>query len=478
MTKWHTIPFILLLFTLSILTTACDSGSSGTTDGDLDCEADTVTDGDHENEIELDDDVSEVSEDLENSETEEEPEEDAEQELVCNNPVPARELAYQPDEAFDFGPYLMQPMQTSIIVKWHTTEDADGTVYYGTTEELGLSASQNGTSTIHEVSLENLEPDTRYYYKVTSGGVTGNVHHFYTAPDPEQGFSAVMWGDSQSNPETFAKLVEHMAGLKPYLALGVGDHVSEGDEFYQWKERLFGPARGMFHEVGFYAAIGNHARNSQNWYDLMSFPHPEENPQHESFYSFTYGNAFFLVIDTDKPYFPFGDIDTEISQFVHEQVASPEAKAAKWRFAISHVPGYAEAWGDSVCESYGGDYAIRNWLYTLLNENNFHAHFAGHMHGYERGQSGNLFTFITGGGGGGLDAWCVDLPEVSVAQYIHHHLYLEIGCDTVKISAYDLEGNKFDWLEINQNYGEIVDEGPIENLPDPDVDPNSPTLNE
>ena len=409
-------------------------------------------------------------------ESESEREEEAELIYTCNDPVEARELPYLADETFDLGPYLMQPLQNSIVVMWRTVDEEDGSVLYGLDDNTNLSVSQEGLSNIHEIKLEGLTANTRYSYQVKSGERTSALHHFYTAPDPGQGFSITIWGDSQSNPHIFSQHVDHMAGLKPYFALGVGDHVSEGDEFYQWKERLFGPARGLFHEVAFYAAIGNHARNSQNLYDLYSFPHPEDNPQHESFYSFTYGNAFFLVIDTDKPYFPIGDLDTEISAFVHEQVASPEARRARWRFALGHEPGYAEAWGEGECD-YAGALPVRGWLLPLLSDNNFHAYFAGHMHGYERGQNGNLMTLTTGGGGGGLDDWCKDLPEISVVHYVHHHLQMEVGCDTVKISAYDLEGVKFDWLEINaDNYGQIIDEGPMDNLPDPPVNPDSPTL--
>jgi|GEM_PF-1169001 len=473
MKYWQTTLMILLSITLLILSTACDSSNENVqTDGDTETDAEIQLDGDADDDLE-----TELDSDFETDTDSEVELEAEEQEPVCIAPVQIRELDNNPDMTFDFGPYLMQPQQNSIIVMWHTLESYDGTVLYGVGDELDQSVSQDGASTIHEIKLENLEPDTRYSYKVRSAHKTSDVHHFHTAPGAEQGFNIVMWGDSQDNPHIFAKLVDHMVTMNPHFALGMGDHVSEGGEWPQWKERLFDPARAMLHEVGFYAAIGNHARNHQNWYDLMSFPHPEDNPQHESFYSFTYGNAFFLVIDTDKPYFSIAGIDTEISAFINEQVKSPEAQAATWRFAVSHVPGYAEAWGDAECESYGGDLAIREWLYDLLNENKFHAHFSGHMHGYERGQSGNLMTIINGGGGGGLDSWCVDLPQVSVVNYEHHHLYMEVGCDTVKISAYHMDGQKFDWLEINaDDYGTIVDEGPIDDLPDPPVDPNSPTL--
>ncbi len=445
--------FLVFLLTTLLLSSSCNSDDSS-----------TENQGDQDTELSADDDT----------------EAEAEAVVNCNFPVEVRTLEYSPDETFQHGPYLMQPLQTSIIVMWRTEEEEDGTVLYGLGDTLDLSASQQGdASNMHEILLEGLEPNTRYNYKVQSGERSSEVHHFTTAPDSDQGFNITLWGDSQDNPHIFAQLADHMATLNPNFVLGLGDYVSEGPTFSLWKERLFDPARGLFHEVAFYGAIGNHERNHHNWYDFVAYPHPKDNPAHESFYSFTYGNAFFLVFDTDKPYFPIFETDMEISAFIKEQVASPEAQAAKWRFALAHVPGYAEAWGDAECESYGGDLPIREWLFPLLNEYKFHAYFSGHMHGYERGQSDNLVTVISGGGGGGLDAWCVDLPQVSVAQYVHHHLHMEVGCNTVRITAYDLDGEKFDWVEItDEEYGKITDEGPIDDLPPPTVDPNSPTLND
>lgn len=472
----------VLVLLLALSGFACDSGNSKGeegplpdgdtgTDGDTDADGDGETDGDSQTDGDTDEDGDTGTD--EDGDTEEDAEPDVP--LGCREPVVSRELRYQPDETFDLGPYLMQPQPTGIVVMWRTEEELDGTVLYGLGETLDQSVSQEGLSHIHEIRLEGLLPDTRYRYQVKSGGLLSDVHHFTTAPDPDQGFTVVIWGDSQGEPAVFSQLLDHMVTLNPYFALGLGDHNSEGPEFELWKHHLFGPARGLFHEVAFYAAIGNHARNHQNWYDLMSFPHPEDDPTHESFYSFTYGNAFFLVIDTDKPYFPIGPIQTKISKFVEEQVASPEAQAARWRFAVSHVPGYAEAWGDAQCKAYGGDLAIREWLHPLLNEHGFHAHFSGHMHGYERGQSDRLLTIISGGGGGGLQQWCVDLPEVSVAHYVHHHLHMEVGCDRVRIAAYDLDGVKFDWVELHaDSYGELTDEGPMEGLPDPPIHPDSP----
>ena len=402
---------------------------------------------------------------------------DQEEAVQCISGVAARPLPVAADETFDLGPYLMQPKPDSIVVMWRTLEAADGLVEYGLDEALGSSTGHQDSLLIHEVTLTGLTPDTRYFYRVASAGVTSAMHHFHTAPEAGQPFRIAAWGDNQNGPDVFATVLQGIAGAHPYFLLGVGDHVQDGKDAELWKTQLFGPARALFHEVAFYAAIGNHEKNASHLYDLYSYPHTDDIDNHESFYSFTYGNAFFLVINTNLIFFPVVDYETEISTWLREQVASPEAQNATWRIALAHEPGYAEAWGDGSC-TYEGYLPVREFLMPLLEEHHFHAYLSGHTHGYERGMTGGgMAYFVTGGGGGGLDAWCLDWPTTTVAHYEHHFLSMEFGCDQLAIEALYPDGARFDWLTLSRSdYGQIVDQGPVADLPPPVINSDSPTL--
>jgi len=122
---------------------------------------------------------------------------------------------------------------------------------------------------------------------------------------------------------------------------------------------------------------------------------------------------------------------------------------------------------------------VRNYLLPQLEEAQFHAYLSGHTHNYERGMENGMLHMITGGGSGGLDAWCRDWVQTRVAHHVHHYLSFEAGCDTMRIAAYDLDGTEFDWVTLKADeYGVIVDEGPMENIPDPVINDDSPTLTE
>lgn len=96
------------------------------------------------------------------------------------------------------GPDFMNPLvsnditqvsNNSATVSWSTNEAARGSVYYSTTPLFGgdsesapyeftLSgavASDNGNTTNHSISLNNLSPNTTYYYDIVSIDNYGNV---------------------------------------------------------------------------------------------------------------------------------------------------------------------------------------------------------------------------------------------------------------------------------------------------------------
>lgn len=358
---------------------------------------------------------------------------------------PERPTDYQADMTFPVGPYLMHTTTLSAVVMWESAEVGVGVVEYGTTDALGERALEDRPNLVHELQLSGLEPDTRYAYRVLVGDVISEIHHFATAPPTGSAIRFTVWGDSRTLPENAALVVDSMADFGPYLNVHVGDVVSDGRVREQWAEEYFEPMRALAHEIPSYVAIGNHERDSRNFYEYVSYPHPEDDPQHESYYSFTYGNTFFLIIDTNKIYFPVLEYYPPQAAWIVEQVASPEAQSATWRLAFAHHPAYSEGWSPGDC-SYDGTPLVREHLAPLLAEHDFHVFFAGHTHDYERGIWDGLVHIITGGGGAPLDEWCVDLEQITVYASVFQHMRVEATCDTLRVDAIDVDGNPIDHI--------------------------------
>ncbi|NBS90703.1 hypothetical protein EBS67_12020 [bacterium] len=107
---------------------------------------------------------------------------------------------------FVIAPYLQFPTKSSITIMWETSALASSTVKFGTKLPLEMFATKEGTSLIHEVLLEKLEPATKYFYQVESksdaGGIAlSGVLTFQTAVVDDDPFSFCVIGDTQKNPK-------------------------------------------------------------------------------------------------------------------------------------------------------------------------------------------------------------------------------------------------------------------------------------
>lgn len=81
----------------------------------------------------------------------------------------------------DVGPYVQFTGPYTAVVRWDTPEARDSIVEYGTTDSLGLRVGDSSPTTAHEMTLNNLQYKTEYYYRVgCSGGATTVFTDVYT----------------------------------------------------------------------------------------------------------------------------------------------------------------------------------------------------------------------------------------------------------------------------------------------------------
>lgn len=64
--------------------------------------------------------------------------------------------------------------EDSITIEWQTNHDADSLVEYGKNIKLNKDKRDKRYEQKHKTVLENLDPDTRYYFKITSEDPLGN----------------------------------------------------------------------------------------------------------------------------------------------------------------------------------------------------------------------------------------------------------------------------------------------------------------
>ena len=189
------------------------------------------------------------------------------------------------------------------------------------------------------------------------------------------------------------------------------------------------------YEVPVFVAIGNHEGDASWFYYYHSYPAPED------YYAFSYGNSFFVMVDTNKDYRPGSPQYT----WLVETLASPEAQGAQWLFVTHHHAAYTEGW--NPCD-YDGDQDVRDIIVPLMETFGVDAVFSGHTHGYERGYLNGVYYIISGGGGGALDHFCKDWPHIAVSEYVHHYVTVDIDGPSLTLNAHRYDGSVFDSVSI------------------------------
>ena len=206
----------------------------------------------------------------------------------------------EPEELeFVVEPYLQFATQTSITVMWETTRTGNSVVRFGETDAFGSEASSEAAAHIHTIKLSGLKPSMEYFYQAETTDskgqvVTGPVRSFQTAVEQEEPFAFVIVSDTQSNPKVAKQIAEHAWGQRPHFVLHPGDLVGTGANKTHWIDEFFPSMQPLISRTAFFPVLGNHEGNAQHYYDYVSLPDPEY------FYTFTYGNAQFFMIDTNK----------------------------------------------------------------------------------------------------------------------------------------------------------------------------------
>ena len=358
---------------------------------------------------------------------------------------------------FVIEPYLQYVMRTGITIMWETDEAGTAVVEYGTTFPPKLQAKVDKADPMGEVPLTNLEPNTKYFYRVVCTDGEGRKLEskpmtFMTAPGTTDAFSFTVVGDTQRNPVVTGKVAKLMWERRPNFVVHCGDVVDDGASKAQWTGDLFKPCGELFGRVAVFPCIGNHEKDHPHYYKYFALPKPEY------YYSYTYGNAEFFVLDTNtkrnlKP-------DGEQYKWLDKALA---ASTAKWKVCYHHHPAYC-----SDDDDYGntwkgsstyGDVRVRSFV-ELYEKYKVDVVFNGHVHVYERTwpiRAGKVdpkdgVVYVTSGGGGGRLEDFAPTPAFFKRQFRsdYHFCYVTVHGGTFDLKAFDADGRLFDQFAIKK----------------------------
>lgn len=342
------------------------------------------------------------------------------------------------------GPYLQNVLKNHAVIMWDTSLPSNTIVEYGLSKKAEWSKVSEEPVLKHEIKLENLKPETVYYYRIKSGGITSEWFSLKTAVNENTPFSFIAYSDTQMNFLRHYEITEQISKYEFDLIINCGDVVQRGPRS-DWDTEFFNPLKNILKEKPIYAAIGNHELNNENFYKNFANP----NFEHENYYSFKYGNSFFVFIDNpraaypDKTYYTDYKPGSEQYKWLDSTLASEEAQNSEWIFTVSHVPSYVAGSQDR----FEGN---KKYLVPLFERYGVDISFSGHVHGYERGKVNGVNYIITAGGGGTQNKKNVSkLKQYKDFKLIYNFCRIEVNDKTLVFKAYDNSNTLVDEFELN-----------------------------
>lgn len=334
------------------------------------------------------------------------------------------------------GPYLQNVAPTSISIMWETPTAEAATLRItgpGVERTIDVAARRR-----QEVVVDGLAPSTRYGYEVTVGDI---VQQGELATAPEEGsqspFTFVVYGDTRSQMGPHRRIMERVQDEVPDFLLGTGDFVDEGGKEAQWQQ-FFEIERGLLRDNVLFPSVGNHDRQGRGrtadaW--RQYFAVPENSPDPERYYAFTYGNSRFLVLDSNMYSFALTDQTSWLERQLQSARQDPGLRHV---FVVMHHPPYSVS-------LHGGHRDLRERWTPLYEKYGVDAVFSGHDHVYSRAERGSVRYFVSGGGGAPLyprspRASAIDKAATKYFERVNHYLRIHIWGDLVEVTAVRTDG--------------------------------------
>ncbi len=311
------------------------------------------------------------------------------------------------------GPYLQMAAPDGITLQWRTDIPADTVVRYGLDPtDLPFLAEDLLTTTEHEMRLESLLPNTRYYYAIgtTAGDLAGGdaAHYFVTSPPAGAEQTSRIWvlGDFGS-ADIHSDAVRDAyygfnTGRSTDLILLLGDNAyGEGTDL-QHQAALFDTLPTTIRNTVMWPNFGNHDVNSSHsstqsgpYFDIFNMPANGESggvaSGTEAYYSFDFGNIHFIAMNSEDVSRSPG---SPMLTWMEQDLA---AATEDWVVAFWHHPPYSKGAHDSDLEFRMAQ--MRENVVPVLESYGVDLVLTGHSHAYERsylidGHYGNSGTFM------------------------------------------------------------------------------------
>jgi hypothetical protein len=303
---------------------------------------------------------------------------------------------------FARGPYIQWVTPTSVRIAWWTNLLVGSVVQYGT-DGLTSRVADTVRRRQHMMLIGGLTPGTTYQYRVGAGFVFSDTSTFVTAAPNGTTFSFAAVGDYGGGGSGETSVANRIASGSTQFVQTLGDNVYPNSEdpnfetrYSDFDTRFYKPYAQVIKKQAIWLANGN-----KEYYGNGAHFRNFWMPNNERWYSYDWGDAHVLVLDTEQPF----AVGTPQHQFAEADLTA--SQGATWRIVVCHVPPYSSS------VSSGGSVKVQTQLVPLFQQQNVHLVLSGNSHNYERshplvdGQpgAGGIVYVVSGGGGNGHNSF-------------------------------------------------------------------------
>ncbi len=293
------------------------------------------------------------------------------------------------------GPYMTVAKSNSVTIQWKTDISCNSEITYGTS----LASQDKSKSTVnaslnHSITLNNLTPNTKYYYSIgTIGSVlqSSGENFFYTAPSDNDSIPLRFWVTGDFGNGSSAQLAvknsfeNFTSGEKINGWLWLGDNAYSNGTDQEYQTRVFDIYPNQFKNIPVFPAPGNHDYHQSGYQSTASlgtnFPYFSifsipTNSGTEKYYSTNYGNVHFIALDS------YGSYNSSSSDMYHWLEDDLSNNTQQWTVVYFHHAPYSK--GSHNSDDSPEMYDMRNNILPILESNGVDLVLSGHSHAYER----------------------------------------------------------------------------------------------
>jgi hypothetical protein len=311
----------------------------------------------------------------------------------------------------------------------------------------------------HKVIFENLQPGTKYAYRVGDGEKWSEWFQFRTSLTRDEAFSFLYFGDVQNEIKSLGSRTIRQAYThfpEADFMLFAGDLVSRSQEEY-WRE-FFYAGSWIFGMMPSVATPGNHEYDkpenqprtfSKHWNQIYSAPanSPSEEYNNRNYY-IDYQGVRFVSFDSPALGENHEDSALVISWLDKTLGENPN----RWTVFFTHYPVYS-------CSQGRNNEKYRNTVLPLLEKYGVDLVLAGHDHTYCRGfnpeseeiQGKNRPLFVVSVAGPKMYGLNTSFWSDRMGSLTQLYQHVSVSRERIEFKAFTVAGELYDHFIISKS---------------------------